>query len=280
MPYPRVHQSFCSLSRIGSLTDTSPQTEGRLLEKTLQLLEGADISFHRSPRLDIALVKNHPIALIFLPAAEIPFFVGEGRLDLGITGWDQIVEYESCNHTTIPQPQQRESDVAQTNGASEPLKAQIDGVEATAEQPPSGDQEKQKEFGWEEVVIGERANMKVLMDLGFGKCKLQIQVPQNGTIQHPRQLIGKRVCTSFEGITKRYFAQLEAGQEGKEAGPAASREEEEERRQKLTKNIKYLGGSVEITCALGEAAGIADLVGGSRLPSFPLSPLATLSRQY
>ncbi|KAL8821514.1 MAG: hypothetical protein Q9191_007292 [Dirinaria sp. TL-2023a] len=72
--------------------------KGRLQQPTLDLLSGADISFHRSPRLDIALVKNHPIALVFLPAADIPTFVGEGRVDLGITGWDQVVEHEARQH--------------------------------------------------------------------------------------------------------------------------------------------------------------------------------------
>ncbi|KAL9016341.1 MAG: hypothetical protein Q9180_008806, partial [Flavoplaca navasiana] len=49
---------------------------------------------------DIALVKNHLIALVFLPAADIPTFVGEGRVDLGITGKDQICEYEALKPPT------------------------------------------------------------------------------------------------------------------------------------------------------------------------------------
>lgn len=36
-----------------------------------------------------------PIALIFLPAADIPTFVGEGRVDLGITGRDQVAEHDT-----------------------------------------------------------------------------------------------------------------------------------------------------------------------------------------
>ena len=40
-------------------------------------------------------MKNLPIALIFLPAADIPTFVGEGRVDLGITGRDQVAEHDS-----------------------------------------------------------------------------------------------------------------------------------------------------------------------------------------
>lgn len=69
--------------------------KGRLHTATLDLLSGSDIQFHRHNRLDIALVKNLPLALIFLPAADIPTFVGEGKVDLGITGRDQVAEHEA-----------------------------------------------------------------------------------------------------------------------------------------------------------------------------------------
>jgi hypothetical protein len=36
---------------------------GRLHEKCVELLAGADIKFNRQHRLDVALVQNHPIAL-------------------------------------------------------------------------------------------------------------------------------------------------------------------------------------------------------------------------
>jgi len=60
----------------------------------LELLNGADIQFHRPNRVDVCLVQNHPIALVFLPAADIPSFVGKGNVDLGITGHDVILEAE------------------------------------------------------------------------------------------------------------------------------------------------------------------------------------------
>ena len=53
------------------------------------------MQFRRETRLDIALVKNPPIAQIFLPAADIPTFVGEGRVDIGITGRDQVAEHDA-----------------------------------------------------------------------------------------------------------------------------------------------------------------------------------------
>ncbi|EST07321.2 ATP phosphoribosyltransferase, catalytic domain protein [Kalmanozyma brasiliensis GHG001] len=66
--------------------------KGRLYEKCLEILAGADIQFKRAHRLDVALVQNLPIALVFLPAADIPRFVGEGNVDLGITGQDMVAE--------------------------------------------------------------------------------------------------------------------------------------------------------------------------------------------
>ncbi|KAI0274288.1 hypothetical protein BGY98DRAFT_994592 [Russula aff. rugulosa BPL654] len=68
--------------------------KGRLHERCLELLNGADIQFHRPNRVDVCLSQNHPIALVFLPAGDIPSFVGKGNVDLGITGHDVILEAE------------------------------------------------------------------------------------------------------------------------------------------------------------------------------------------
>ncbi len=40
----------------------------------------------RKNRLDIALCTNLPLTLVFLPAADIAQYVGEGNIDIGITG--------------------------------------------------------------------------------------------------------------------------------------------------------------------------------------------------
>ena len=83
--------------------------------------------------------------------------------------------------------------------------------------------------------------------LGFGKCSLQVQVPENGPIQSVDGLAGKRVVTSFEYLAGYYFKGLDEklGLTGPEA---------------MTK-IEYVGGSVEAACSLGLADGIVDLVG-------------------
>ena len=165
--------------------------EGRLQQAALDLLTGSDIQFRRETRLDIALVKNLPIALIFLPAADIPTFVGEGRVDLGITGRDMIAEHD----------------------------VQI---------------EKDAESGLEEIL-----------DLGFGTCRLQVQVPLKSGFDVSSQLVGRNIVTSFTGLTQSFFAKLEGHDDVS----------------KLCTKIKYVGGSVEAACALGVADGIIDLVG-------------------
>ena len=56
------------------------------------MLKGAGIEFRREPRLDVALCIGLPITLVFLPAADIAKYVGEGNVDLGITGMDVVQE--------------------------------------------------------------------------------------------------------------------------------------------------------------------------------------------
>lgn len=177
--------------------------KGRLQSPTLDLLSGSDIQFRRENRLDIALVKNLPIALVFLPAADIPTFVGEGRVDLGITGRDTVAEHDA------------------------------------------------------HLALGESSGIEEVMDLGFGKCKLQVQVPLKGekTVSDVKQLIGKNIVTSFTGLAEDYFARLE----GKGSRGASIRGTDSPI-PKLKTRIKFVGGSVEAACALGVADGIVDLV--------------------
>lgn len=175
--------------------------KGRLQAACLDLLSGSDIQFKRENRLDIALVKNLPIALIFLPAADIPTFVGEGKVDLGITGVDQVAEHDA------------------------------------------------------QLPYGETSNVEQVMDLGFGKCKLQVQVPENGTLKTPKDLIGRNIVTSFTALTEDYFAKLETGR-----GRSESINGTMSPVPKLRTRVKYVGGSVEAACALGVADGIVDLV--------------------
>ena len=180
--------------------------KGRLQQATLDLLTGSDIQFRREHRLDIALVKNLPIALIFLPAADIPTFVGEGRVDLGITGRDQVAEHDA------------------------------------------------------QLPLDEASGVEEVLDLGFGRCSLEVQVPEkdsNGktAINDVRALLGKNIVTSFTSLTEDYFARLEGRGSRKQMLNGT-----ESPIPNLRTRVKFVGGSVEAACALGVADGIVDLV--------------------
>jgi len=66
--------------------------KGRLYEKVKALLEGSGIEYTRKERLDIAHCTNMPVSIVFLPSADIATYVGEGDVDLGITGEDVVAE--------------------------------------------------------------------------------------------------------------------------------------------------------------------------------------------
>lgn len=66
--------------------------KGRLYDNCLELLHKIGLKFSRKPRHDLALVSNLPILLVFLPASDIPKYVAEGDVDMGITGLDFIAE--------------------------------------------------------------------------------------------------------------------------------------------------------------------------------------------
>lgn len=193
--------------------------KGRLQAATLDLLAGSDIQFRREARLDIALVKNHAIALIFLPAADIPTFVGEGKVDLGITGRDQVAEHDA------------------------------------------------------KLPIDQPSSVEEVMDLGFGKCKLQVQVPERGDLSNPSQLVGKNIVTSFTGLSEDYFAKLEGIKGGRKESINGSSSPVP----KLKTQIRFVGGSVEAACALGVADGIVDLVeSGETMKAAGLKAIATV----
>jgi ATP phosphoribosyltransferase len=92
-----------------------------------------------------------------------------------------------------------------------------------------------------------------ILDLGFGGCRLQVQVPEKGPYAKPADLIGKNIGTSFVSLTEDYFANLEQ-QAGLQNGDLPGK-------RKLKTKIVELSGSVEAACALGVADGIVDLVG-------------------
>ncbi len=101
---------------------------------------------------------------------------------------------------------------------------------------------------------GESLGTEVVLDLGFGQCKLQVQVPRDSPSNDPKDLIGKRIATSFTGLSRKYFANLEGHNSLMTPGDGESGN-------RLRTSVLPLGGSVETACALGAADGIVDLVG-------------------
>lgn len=107
----------------------------------------------------------------------------------------------------------------------------------------------------------QNQDISLVMDLNFGSCKLQLQVPENGKYQSPEQLVGKTIVTSFVNLTQKYFAKLENTDDVTN----------------LKTKILYIGGSVEASCALGVADGIVDLVeSGETMRACGLKPIDTL----
>lgn len=122
---------------------------------------------------------------MFLPASDIPSFVGKGNVDLGITGHDVILEAEMEDYV-------------------------------------------------EEVLR-----------LNFGKCALQVQVPESSPYKSAADLAGKRVVTSFEVLAGHHFGKIDDGLNL--VGESRTK-------------IEYVGGSVEAACSLG----LADAIGVSK----------------
>eukprot|EP00667_Euglena_gracilis_P010419 EG_transcript_10604 len=79
------------------------------------------------------------------------------------------------------------------------------------------------------------------VDLGIGQCRLCLQWPTAKKYDSVKDMVGRRVVTSFPNITKQYFDQLAEG--------AAH-----------TTSIQFLHGSVEAACSLGLADCVVDLV--------------------
>lgn len=141
--------------------------------------------------------------------------MGEGRVSLGITGQDTVAE-----HAAAVESMRRER---AESGKSTPV-------------------EEEAAWGCEEVL-----------DLGFGSCKLQVQVPEKGEYIKPSDLIGKNIGTSFVHLAEEYFGNLERAPQNDQSNG--------EKPRKLRTKIIELSGSVEAACALGVADGIVDLVG-------------------
>jgi len=100
------------------------------------------------------------------------------------------------------------------------------------------------------------AKLDTRMDLGFGRCRLAVCVPETSSVNNVKQLSNVRIATSFPTVTKQFLASHGA-----------------------TAHVVSLSGSVEVMIALGVADAIVDLVEtGSTLAANGLKILAEIGQ--
>lgn len=81
------------------------------------------------------------------------------------------------------------------------------------------------------------ARLDTRLELGFGRCRLAVCVPESSPIRDVKELDGMRIATSFPTVTNTYLATHGA-----------------------TAHVVSLSGSVEVMISLGIADAIVDLV--------------------
>src|SRR5688500_15075825 len=107
-----------------------------------------------------------------------------------------------------------------------------------------------------DLVSEAGVDLATRLELGVGRCKLALCVPEDSPAKGPGDLHGKRVATSFPNVTQRYLKEHQADV-----------------------HLVTLGGSVEIMTTLGVADAIVDRVEtGSTLAANRLRVLAEIGR--
>lgn len=98
------------------------------------------------------------------------------------------------------------------------------------------------------------AEVEVVRELGFGRCRLSLAVPASAPYEGPRSLDGKRIATSYPGLLGAYLED-----------------------QAVRAEVIQLNGSVEIAPSLHIADAVCDLVStGSTLHSNGLREVQTV----
>lgn len=109
-------------------------------------------------------------------------------------------------------------------------------------------------FVGENVVKEKNKQVDVVSKLGFGKCRLSLAAPKNGTISSVNDLQGKKIATSYPVVLNEYLQRCNVSAE-----------------------IHEISGSVEIAPKIGLADAICDLVSsGSTLFTNELKEIQTL----
>ncbi len=83
------------VGRDGRLTVAVP-SKGRLAEPSLRLLADAGLSFEATERSLVVPCANAPVDLLLVRTDDIPEYVQDGVVDLGITGANLVAETEAA----------------------------------------------------------------------------------------------------------------------------------------------------------------------------------------
>ncbi|MFH0773653.1 MAG: ATP phosphoribosyltransferase [bacterium] len=89
----------------------------------------------------------------------------------------------------------------------------------------------------ENIILEQRNNISIQLKLGFGYCSLCLAVPKESLINSSKELVGKKIATSYPQFTKRYLNE-----------------------KNINGEIVQINGSVEIAPALQMADAVIDLV--------------------
>lgn len=87
------------------------------------------------------------------------------------------------------------------------------------------------------VTAEKNADVTVIRNLGYGKCRLSIATPKNGTLKTAADLNGKRIATSYPNLTQKFF-----------------------QNKGMAVKTVTISGAVEIAPRLGVSDAVCDLV--------------------
>ena len=111
-------------------------------------------------------------------------------------------------------------------------------------------------FVGENVIAEKNKEISAIEKLGFGKCRLSIAIPKNGSFKSIADLNSKKIATSYPLILSGFLKE-----------------------KNIKATIQEISGSVEIAPRIGLADAICDLVSsGSTLFSNELTELETVLR--
>ena len=89
----------------------------------------------------------------------------------------------------------------------------------------------------EEQYSADRLDAEIAMRLGYSRCKLCLAADDNGTVQSAKDLEGKRIATTYPGVTAKYLD-----------------------KNNIQAKLVEMKGAVELAPSIGIAEAICDLV--------------------